>query len=100
MTVMTSASVLRTGMSFLMPVVMIAVCRSILRQISRQQCGNRFVCIPADSGIQFNTSLCQSHLRTGPDAAAEQNPDTAFLQETGQRAVSLSLRTQTSSLMI
>ena len=67
--------------------VMIAPDTGIVHQISRQQCFHRIVRVTADTAKQTDARICQSHLRTAADTAADQHVHALGLQKTCQGAM-------------
>ena len=73
-TAVTAAAMVATGVAFaVMMVVVVALSIRIKIQTSADKGFYCFVRITTYTAIQLNTSLCQSHLRTAADAAANKD---------------------------
>lgn len=76
-----------------MLLAMMLVTRRIcdLPQVSGSKSFGRLIGASADSGIELDSSLIQSHLRSPSDAAADKNISLSLLQEACQGSVSLTV---------
>ena len=86
--VITAAAVVAAGMTCTMLiVVVIAPDIGVKAQIAGQVIGNRGICITAAAAVELNARLCQRHLGTAADTAADQHIDVSACQKTCQRTV-------------
>ena len=72
--VVAAAAVIAAGVTFAMLVVMMAATDiGVESQDTCQVIGNRCVGITGTAAVELNTGLCQCHLGTAADTAADQN---------------------------
>ena len=83
--VVAAAAVIAAGVTFTMVmVVMVALDIGVEAEITGQVIGNRCVGITGTAAVELNTGLCQCHLGTAADAAADQNICVQTAQHTCQ----------------
>ena len=87
MTAAAAAAMGATGMTTVVVVVMIALHVGIVSNVTCQQCFHRIVRLTANTAKQTDTRLCQCHLCTATDAAANQNIHAIGCQKACQRTV-------------
>ena len=72
-------------------VMMCAVDIRVIDELTGQIVCNNSICIAGNTAEQLNTRLCQSRLRTGTNAAAEDDIRTVLYKEAHQCPVALTI---------
>ena len=78
------------GMALFM-IVMRAMDVGVIDELTGQIVCNNSICIAGSAAEQLNARLCQSRLRTGTNAAAEDDIHTVLYKEAHQCAVALTI---------
>lgn len=89
MTVSVSAAVIAACMG-LIPMLVIVVVTMHIRIERKRACNKRvyrFIRITADTAVKLNSRLCESHLRTAADTAANKSVRFECREHAGKRAV-------------
>ena len=84
---MAAAAVGATGVAFAVVVVVVAMDIGVEGQLSLRQCLSRGIRAAGHAAVEPDARLCQSHLGTAADAAADQGIHIQGVQNPGQRAV-------------
>ena len=89
--IVTSETVVATGMFLSVMVVVIAFCVRVIGKCSGDTSNNSVVRIPADTTEQLDACLRKGHLGTAADASANENINTEIGKQSCQCAVTASI---------